>query len=144
MKTSIVISVPHSGTNFVKERMNAQLAIHTWIDWHVLYKHAQEADHIYVPMRNPVDVHETWIRRSRMRFWRDIEEWYCAWYNLNAIVHLFDCDIIYVDKQEDPRIKDWGKVGSLPKARPDHWQEITIERLWELPIVRDHYPRPPR
>lgn len=137
-----VISVPHTGTNFVKKHMNANLAVHSWIDWGQLYKHAKEADHIFVPMRNPVDVYDTWVRRGRLHHPRDVESWYRAWYNLNAILHCFDCDVIYVDKNEDPRIKNWGKIGSLPKAKPDHWQKITIGRLWELPVIKNSYPQP--
>lgn len=137
-----VISVPHTGTNFIKKRFGVLNYIHSWVPWGQLYETAKNAEHIYIPMRNPIDVYHTWVRRNRLHGIHGVEDWCRSWYQLNAIHQLFDCDVIYVDKQEDPRIDNWEKVASNPKPMPEKWMKVDYAVLWHLPIVRNHYRQP--
>ena len=108
---SIVLSVPHSGTRFVHEHMNTESYHHTWDKWECMVENCKTADHIYVAMRHPKDVRMSWIRRGVLHNKRSIYRWYMSWYQLQACDELFDLDVICVDKQEDPRIKNWEKIG---------------------------------
>ena len=52
----------------------------------------------------------------------------------------YDLDVICVDKQEDPRINDWSKVGDEDGSRA-RWQLIKIDQrpMYHLPLVMKHY-----
>lgn len=52
----------------------------------------------------------------------------------------FDVDVICVDKQEDPRIKDWTPIGDDDGGRAD-WTLIKadLRPMNMLPIIQEHY-----
>lgn len=64
-----------------------------------------------------------------------------SWYQLQACDELFDLDVICVDKQEDPRIKNWEKIGaeSHEMPMPGQFQDVYWDILFHLPIVARNY-----
>jgi len=56
---------------------------------------------------------------------------------LNTVI---DIDVICGDKQEDPRITDWGKVGDTDPSRVG-WQLLRddMRAVYKLTLINDHY-----
>jgi hypothetical protein len=136
----IIMSVPHTGTRFVRKHFNNIPYYHTWLKWEDVMLRAEQADKIYLPLRHPEQVHRSWLVRERFYEPSGTFRWYTAWQQLQMVYHLFDCDVICVDKQEDGRIKNWAPVGHedrpLP-AKDDYPARWDV--LFQLPVVKHHY-----
>lgn len=136
-----LISVPHSGTQFVASHFQVNKWTHTWRPWDELVEYCNQAEHIYVPLRHPELVLHGWRKRHRFVTPEAVWHWYKCWYQLHALSQLYDLDVICVDKQEDPRINNWKPIGTR------NWEgeflreqlEVNWEFTLELPIVREHY-----
>ena len=111
----IIVSVPHCGTRFLKERLGIKDHVHTTKEWNSLVRRVANRK-IIVPLRKPVDVWRSWCRRHEGRNF-PYAGYYLAWGALQALDYQFDLDVICVDKQEDPRITDWSKVGDGDASR---------------------------
>jgi hypothetical protein len=138
---TIILSVPHSGTRFLQQRFDVIKCYHTWGKWEDVRQICEEAEKIYVPMRHPKDVKDSWIRRDRFKNKRGIYMWYMAWYQLQAMDSMFDLDVICVDKKEDERIDDWTVVGHDELPWPSNFHDVYWDILFHLPIVERHYER---
>jgi hypothetical protein len=59
---------------------------------------------------------------------------------MHTLDQLFEIDYICIDKQEDPRITDWKKIGD---DDGDHarWQlhKVDLRVLYKIPFVHRHY-----
>lgn len=134
------MSVPHTGTRFLKERLGIDAYYHVWLKWPDVMRRAWGASKVYVPLRHPEDVYKSWIKRERLGDKSGPWRWYMAWYTLQALDDRLDLDVICVDKQEDPRIKDWERVGFRePPAKQTHFHDVRWDVLFQLPIVSRHY-----
>ena len=137
----IVVSVPHTGTRFLKERLSIEEHVHTNTNWDALYRRVKNRK-LIVPLRNPSTVWRSWCRR---RDDRDPLSWapsfFSAWYMMHTLDQLFDLDIICIDKQEDERITDWRRIGN---ADQDHanWKlhKADLRVLYKIPLVYRNYP----
>jgi len=134
----IIVSVPHCGTRFLKERLGIKEHIHTTHEWSSLVERL-EGQHIVVPLRNPDAVWRSWCRRHDQHKF-PYADYYLSWAALQMVANRFDVDVICVDKQEDPRISDWRKVGDEDASRA-RWGLIKIDQrpLYRLPIVFENY-----
>lgn len=136
---SLVVSVPHSGTRFLKQLLGGCNACHSMSDWCEVIHSAKRADHIYVPMRHPHDVWTSWCRRRRLSSANQIMLWHRSWYQLHALDMMFDLDIVCVDKDE--RVTKNPVVGHDPGYSKFDLVDVSLNSLWELPIVNRHYER---
>lgn len=141
----IVVSVPGSGTRFVKERLNVETSWHTWENWDHLRKQCDQADVLYIPIRQPQKVFESWVKNGRFGGPRHLL-WYKAWYQLNMLYLLYpSAEVICVDKKNSELIKDWRPVGQSTNLITDPQLELTDGINWqvmhELPVVYEHYGR---
>jgi len=134
----IIVSVPHTGTRFLKKRLGIKDHIHTVALWeHLLEK--TEGRTIISPLRNPVSV---W--RSTTRRWvtpdipLDTHSFLRSWYMLHALSLVRDIDFIAIDKQQDERITDWAPVGKGDEGRAVH-PDIDLKPLYELPFIKEFY-----
>jgi hypothetical protein len=139
--SSIIISVPHTGTHFLKRELGVPTAEHTWVSWDKLIERCDSHEHIYVPMRHPLKVRNTWAGRGRLGNEEGVMRWWKSWFQLQALDELYGLDIIAVDRQTDPRIKNWAKERSMPRPLPDSWRKVPIEPVLELPVVNLFYKR---
>jgi hypothetical protein len=147
-REAIIVSIPHTGTRFLKERLGIEKSVHTHSKWESLYKQV-EGKQIIAPLRHPNDVWESWARRKNppgtgRKAHDSVMEpfpyatFFSAWYNMHTLDMMFDVDFICVDKCDDPRITDWTPVGDGDKGsvvRP----ATELLPLYYLPFVRSRY-----
>jgi hypothetical protein len=137
---SIVVSIPHTGTRFLKERLGIADHIHTIANWVKLKDRIQDKQ-IIAPLRSPPAALRSWCRRraqDQVLNW--IGSFFHAWHIMHALDQLYEIDFICVDKQDDPRITDWTKVGDEDQSSA-HWKphSVDLRHLYKLPFVQRHY-----
>lgn len=135
-QASIIVSVPHSGTRFLMERLGIDIHAHTSWSWERLIK-TIGVRRLIVPLRDPVSVWTSWARRSS----RDVfpfAEFFFAWAGLHTLDTMFSLDVICIDKQSDPRITDWSPVGNTQVARFESFP-ADLRAVYSLPIVKRYY-----
>jgi len=136
----IVVSVPHSGTRFIKKRLGIADHVHTNAPWKALWEQVEGRD-IIVPLRSPSDVWRSWCRR-----WpdKDVLKWaggfFVSWTVLHTLDQMCELDVICVDKQQDPRITDWRAEGDQD-ASNGNWKlhKVDLRPLHKLPIVERNF-----
>jgi len=134
----IILSVPHTGTRFLRERLGVEDHIHLVDPWSEVWTRIM-GRHIIVPLRAPVDSWRSWCRRHDPDNF-PYAQWMVAWGLLQVLDSVMDLDIICVDKQQDSRITDWSKVGDGDRSRAD-WKLIKtdLRPVYTLPVVSRHY-----
>ena len=131
----IIVSIPHTGTRFLQERLGVEKSVHTITKWSSLY-HQVEGKQIIAPLRHPTNVWKSWARRMREPF--PYAEFFSAWYLMHTLDMLFDVDFICLDKRDDPRITDWTPIGH-DDFGPYGLPLIELRPLFFLPFVRRHF-----
>lgn len=136
---NIIVSIPHTGTRFLKERLGIDKHIHTIVDWDSLMREI-EGKYIIAPLRNPKDVWMSDVRRWLKWDAEDnVSRFVAAWYVMHALTLFRDIDFIPVDLQQDDRITDWTPVsGELDRNNKKHPQ-ICLRRIYALPFVERYY-----
>lgn len=134
----IIVSVPHSGTRFLKRRLDIEDHIHIGPDWDILLERVRDR-HIVVPLRSPSDIWRSWCRRNTAEKF-PYSQFFVAWGCLHALDQLCELDVICIDKREDQRISDWSEVGN-EDAGVANWKllKVDLRPLYEVPIVKRHY-----
>jgi hypothetical protein len=134
----IIVSVPHCGTRFLKERLDVKDHVHTTESWPDLVERIRGRK-LFVPLRKPDSVWRSWCRRADKRNF-PYAEYYLAWATLQMVANQFEVDVICVDKKQDPRLDDWRAVGDEDASRAG-WELIKIDQrpLYKLPLVLDNY-----
>lgn len=134
----IIVSVPHCGTRFLKERLGIEEHAHTHLDWDKLWDKT-EGRTVVVPLREPAEVFRSWCRRHDPKKF-PYGEFFLAWGHLHTLDQMIDLDVICVDLCRDERITDWSKVGDDDNSRAD-WKlhRADLRSLHKLPIVKRHY-----
>lgn len=141
MTSKIIVSVPHSGTRFLKKRLGIKDHVHANANWVKLWEEV-EGREVIVPLRKPPSVLRSWCRR---RADRELVNWiaqFCAsWFILHALDQMMELDYICIDKCEDPRIDDWTKVGDEDGSHV-RWKlhKVDLRPIYKLPFVDRHYP----
>jgi hypothetical protein len=57
---------------------------------------------------------------------------------MHALTLVRDVDFVILERQQDPRIADWSKVGHEDAGELVE-REINLEPIYALPFVRPHY-----
>lgn len=142
MTPKIIVSVPHTGTRFLQDRLGVEKYVHTHSNWVHLHERIHDKQ-IIAPLRKPKDVWRSWCRRRDGG--QDVLDWaqhfFAAWYVLHTIDQLYDVDFICVDKRDDERIEDWSSVGEDEKSHPlwkHHRADLRV--IYKIPFVHRHYP----
>lgn len=136
----IIVSIPHSGTRFLKKRLGIEEHVHTHTNWNTLLKRVRGRT-IISPLRNPDAVWRSWCRRRNVELDKfPLIEFAAGWYVMHTLAQMFEVDFIPVDKQEDRRIRDWSKVGDRDESAA-LWKahRIDLRALYKLPYVQEHY-----
>ena len=141
MTSEIIVSVPHSGTRFLQERLGVEKYVHTTDNWVHLHKRVLNKK-IIVPLRRPHKVWRSWCRRRPDKnplIWSP--HYFAAYYILHTLDQMYDLDFICVDKQDDPRITDWSPVGESDASHAG-WKlhEVDLRVLYKIPYVHKYYP----
>jgi hypothetical protein len=131
----IIVSIPHTGTRFLQQRLGVEKSVHTISKWGSLYNQV-EGKQIFAPLRHPTDVWKSWARRKKGPF--PYAEFFSAWYIMHTLDMLFDVDFICLDKRDDPRITDWAPIGQDDPGNPGV-PLIELRPLFSLPFVKKHY-----
>lgn len=141
MPENLIVSMPHCGTRFLRERLGVKHHVHTTADFNSLMKRIgkTQGGKLYTPLRHPTDVLRSWCRRHNARTF-PYAEFFVGWGVLQHLYATMDLDVICVDKQEDERITDWSKVGDEDGSKAG-WTLLKLDMrpLWRLPIITEHY-----
>jgi hypothetical protein len=134
----IIVSMPHCGTRFLKERLGLKDHVHTTANWETLTQRIRGRK-IIVPLREPPAVWRSWCRRENPRMF-PYANFFLGWGVLQLLDSTLSLDVIAVDLQEDERITDWRKVGDEDMSRAG-WQLIKVDLrpLYRLPIIDRYY-----
>lgn len=135
------MSIPHTGTRFLKERLGIEDHVHTNINWAALTTKIHNRK-IIAPLRRPNTCWRSWCRRrDDGEVLRWAPHFFASWYIMHTLDQLYDIDYICVDKRDDPRIEDWKEVGNEDQ---DHagWvlHKVDLRVLYKIPFVNRHYP----
>lgn len=135
-----IVSVPHSGTRFLKERLGIETHVHTNCNWNALWERVHNKE-IIVPLRSPDAVWRSWCRR---RNHPDIGKWvasyFISWGMMHTLDQLLELDFICVDKANDPRIDNWERIGDKDESVAG-WKlhNIDLRPIYKIPLVQRHY-----
>lgn len=134
----IVVSVPYTGTRFLRERFGTKLSVHTFTPWDRLLEIIQ-GHKVVVPLRRPEDNWQSWARRWRQDEPIDhqIGEFNRSWYKLGMLDQVMELDLIPVDLQEDSRIQNWDPVGKEDSG--DNKHPYDVSHLYELRFIKKYY-----
>lgn len=134
----IIVSVPHTGTRFLKERLGIEDHVHTNLAWDKVWERT-EGRSLIVPLRKPASVWRSWCRRNEPDKF-PYASFFMAWGGLNTLDQMVDLDVICIEAQHDTRITDWSAVGDGDGSRGD-WKlmDIDLRQLYKLPIVDRYY-----
>jgi len=146
MKERLVVSVPHTGTRFVKQRLDIKTHVHTITTYSRVWDMVEEYDrNIVIPLRHPQDVLRSWITRDKHKQRGWLVQFSLGWALLQELSERCDAEIIPVDLKQHEEIDNWNPVGhngSKPEAH-DEAMRISIFHIFTLPIVKKYYlPRP--
>lgn len=137
----MIVSVPHTGTRFLKERLAIKDHIHTHTRCGTVLKRVKNRQ-LIAPLRAPADVWGSWCRRAGEKeplMWAP--SFFAAWFVMYALDLTFGVDFICIDKQEDARITDWSIVGAKePKYARGKLHGVDLSVLFSIPFLQQHYP----
>jgi hypothetical protein len=142
-REAVILSVPHTGTRFLKERLGIEHHVHANSGWMGMYDFCLDREAIYVPLRRPHEVWRSWCRRH---YGREPLEWagqfFAGWFNVNALSKLFPVEFIAVDRPGHPLIDDWTRVGQF-EGRATDWKlhKCDLRIIYTLPYIVDIYGR---
>lgn len=135
----IVVSVPHTGSRFLRERLGLRKIIHTTKEWTYLWSVVEDKK-LYAPLRDP---RQTWLshmRRSPHSRPFNICEWVGAWFKLHALSLVKEIEFIPIEKQDHPLITDWSPVGHWDGDSDSGWMpEPDLKAIYDIPIIKKHY-----
>jgi len=137
----IIVSVPYTGTRFLKERLGVNEHIHTVVSWDALVERL-EGKEIIAPLRNPYDVWGSTIRRwVKLDHDTHIPNFISAWYVMHALTLIKKITFIPVDLKIDPtgEIKDWTKVTGEKDRHNKKYYPISLRGIYLLPFVKKYY-----
>ena len=137
MEQQIIVSVPHTGSRFLQERLGISGLVHTTSDWdYILFR--TDGRQVVTPLRSPLANWLSWSKKTRNLTMQRLADWYDAWYTLHALAQIKTIDFICIEKQSDSRISNWSKVGHNEKAVHEHNLPY-LKKVYELPLVKAHY-----
>ena len=137
----IVVSIPYSGTRFLKERLGITEHVHTIIfGWDALIRET-EGKKLVAPLRDPKAVWESTVRRyNRWDATDNIPIFFTAWFMMHALSVIRDIEFIPVDLQISDRITDWTPIGGEEDMCNTKCYPMCLRRIYSLPFVKQFYP----
>ncbi len=135
--SAIIVSIPYTGTRFLKKHLNIQESVHTYTPWTRLLE-LVDGRTIIAPLRDPAKNWTSWARR-----WTDelldhqIRVFVQSWYTMHALTLICDVDFIPVDLQQDDRITDWTPIGDEDTGSLVY--KFRTDFLYNLPFVQKYY-----
>ena len=141
MDNRIIVSVPHTGTRFLAERLGIKDRVHTVFPWENILKKV-EGKKIIAPLRRPRDAWKSKIRRMNPELLAEnTVGWFNSWYMLHALSLVKEIDFIPVDLKQDPRITDWTPVTGEGHLNNTEFLDvgINLRKLYDLPFVKRFY-----
>ena len=140
---NFVVSVPYTGTRFLKARFGGLSHVHTYTNWWDLLK-ACEGKILVAPLRDPSLVWASWCRRRIGGNNKDplkvLGDFLHAWFKLHLLHERFEIQYVCVDKKHDPRIKDWRPVGAGEFAgSPPGYHQVDLRPIYDMPFIQTRY-----
>lgn len=138
MTSDLIVSIPQTGTRFLRERLGVRDFVHTIESWEQLVGKT-EGRNIVSPLRSPAACWASSTRRWTTSRPFDTELWLHSWYMMHALSLVRDIDFIVIEKRDDPRISDWSKVGDRDEGKNRSIPDIGLRHIYELPFVKARY-----
>jgi len=137
----IVVSIPHSGTRFLKERLSIDAHVHTNIfGWDALIRETK-GKKLVAPLRDPQAVWKSTVRRyNKWDATDNISNFFNSWFMMHALSLIRDIEFIPVDLQISDRITDWTPVGGEEDQCNTKCYPTCLRRIYVLPFVQKYYP----
>lgn len=137
--TDLIVSIPHTGSRFLRERLGIEEIVHTERNWHDLINKTA-GHHLIAPLRNPMSVLSSAVRRTPPELIMfDEAGWIHNWYMMHALTLIRQVDFIVLEHESDPRITDWSPVGHNDDGeRPIYNRPLPpmdLGKIYELPFV---------
>ena len=140
----LIVSVPHSGTRFFRDRLNWRHHRHTFGYFDVLLKEIEEyGGKVLIPLRHPQDVLKSWASRQKNYQYQWLSQFAIAWAYADWIARVYDAEVWQIEKQDHPLITDWTPVGDKdPKKREDESVQSIIDYtdispVFALPLIQN-------
>lgn len=121
------------------ERLEIKDQIHTHTEWGRLEKEL-EGKKIYSPLRHPLKVWESWVRRNNPERGFPYITFAFNWYAMHMIDTMYDVEFVNLETQDDSRITDWERIGHHENGEYFEFPvPIDMKKLFNLPFVKRHY-----
>ena len=140
---NVVVSIPYTGTRFLKTRLRILRHVHTTCSWQQITSEVADYN-IIAPLRDPKDCWDSATRR-----WRDlttpfdVSRFIQGWMMMHAVTLWRQVDFIPVDLQHDKRITDWTPIGDTDPGKATRYEPaIDLKFIYELPFVKQYYHGP--
>jgi hypothetical protein len=140
-ENTILVSIPYTGTRFLKERLGLKRTTHTTANWESLLG-LVKGRKIIAPLRDPKSCWRSTVRRmtnTNTRDFKNVAGFFKAWYQMHSLTLLYDVDFIPVDLRQDSRIQDWEPVGNDDRGENEKAPDVHLRELYELPFVKQFY-----
>lgn len=139
----LIVSVPHSGTRFLKSRFGWRDHRHTITSYERLISDIEAWDHkIIIPLRHPQDVLRSWFSRQKHRQTYWLTQFVMAWTHLQHVHDACDSEVVTIEGQDHFEITDWTPVGDTDKKYDNCVEKadyIDITPIFALPIIQQRY-----
>lgn len=136
----IIVSVPYTGTRFLRERLGIKQSVHTYTPWNRLLE-IIDGHEVITPLRDPQANWHSWARRWDYAedYDQQIARYNMCWFVLHSLSLIKDIDFIPVDlpNLRDSRIQDWTPVGNEDAGNLEHY--YNAEALYNLPMIQKYY-----
>lgn len=140
MTGKIVISIPYSGTRFLRRRLEIPESAHVYTPWKRLME-LIEGKKILAPIRNPADNWNSWARRwpKDQPIEKQVGTFVRCWYTMHALTLIRDIEWYPIDIPElrNESIKDWSPVGHDDPG--DNKHPFETDFIYDLPFVKQFY-----
>lgn len=140
----IIVSIPHTGSRFLRERLGIEEIIHTELSWRELVNKTAGLGDLVSPLKPPMAVLKSAVRRTPPELAFDQAGWIHNWYMMHALSMIRTINFIDLLAQDDPRITDWSPVGhndggNRPMYDDRPMPDMDLGRIYELPFVKRRY-----
>ena len=138
MTHNLIISIPHTGTRFLRDQLGIDRFIHTARSWDFIMKEI-EGKKLIAPLRSPKACWKSATRRQQKGRIFDIAKWVRSWYIMHALTLIRDIEFVIIERRTDPRVENWAKVGQNDPGDNKSVPAIDLKPIYALPFVRPHY-----
>lgn len=134
IRKEFIISVPHTGTRFLKKHLDLQ-HMHTSVPWGRIIQKVEKYDRLHCPLRDPQDVWRSWCRRRPGQDpMRILNNFWSAWSQLNRL------DQRYQIRYHQVELLDGERIGE-GEHQDNQWtlHKVDLRPFYHFPFMEGRY-----